>query len=452
MIIKKASFKNLHGHITKALEFSRGVNILIGVNGSGKTTILNAMAWTLSPESIQGGLSAAYLLSTLDFEEIRITFTLPGICKNQQVAAKRTTTAVVITAKDVNGELQIPVNPQVYRPRFMNPQMQEEAANIVASHLSGQRSNPVLEYLISLPGPLYLPLDRRWPETEEPRYRHPRGRRRISLGHLPISEVLDYSETAYRREQSETDQLNYGLRNKLLGLLFEAPESSRLAHRLEVLPIQELKNHRQRIVSTLAGLGLNDAESDTKEFFDALEKIVQKLEGHDLSNIGPDDPLHSTWVNWIIDGSPLAERIERLVPLIEEYESNRLSTTKPSRSFLDSVNGFLSDSGKRILFSEPEGLRVQLPNGQNASAADLSSGELQLLILFTFLYFGFGQQEEFTIIIDEPELSLHLAWQGRYLEAITQANPNAQFIVATHSPEIAAPFEDREIDISPQTS
>ena len=77
-------------------------------------------------------------------------------------------------------------------------------------------------------------------------------------------------------------------------------------------------------------------------------------------------------------------------------------------------------------------------------------GELQLLTLFAFLYFLFDQQEEFTIIIDEPELSLHLAWQSRYLEAITGANSRAQFIVATHSPEIAAPFEHRIVDISPQ--
>ena len=442
----------MHGHITKELEFWRDVNILIGVNGSGKTTILNAMAWTLSPESLQGGLQGAYLLSILDFEEIQITFTLPRIRRYQQVTAKRANEIVTIEARGVKGALRIPVTPQVYRPRSVTPRMQEETADAVATHLREQRSNPVLEYLMTLPGPLYLPLDRRWSETETLRYRNPRSRSRMPLGYLPISEVLEFSEIAYRREQIETDQLNYGLRNRLLALLFEAPDSSRHARRLEVLPIQELKRHRQRIVSTLAGLGLRDAESDTKEFFDSLEEIVQKLEGHDTNKLIPSDPLYSTWVNWIIDGAQLAERVERLVPLIEEYEANRLSATNPSRSFLESVNSFLSDSGKHLLFSEPEGLRVQLPNGQGASAAELSSGELQLLILFTFLYFGFGQQEEFTIIIDEPELSLHLEWQGRYLEAITRANLNAQFIVATHSPEIAAPFENREIDISPKNS
>jgi predicted ATPase len=30
------------------------------------------------------------------------------------------------------------------------------------------------------------------------------------------------------------------------------------------------------------------------------------------------------------------------------------------------------------------------------------------------------------------------------------ANPNAQFIIATHSPEIIGMFEDRTIEISPR--
>ena len=138
-----------------------------------------------------------------------------------------------------------------------------------------------------------------------------------------------------------------------------------------------------------------------------------------------------------------------MVPLIEDYERKRLVATQPTRAFLQSVNGFFNDSGKELRFSAHDVLTVLLPNGLEARATNLSSGELQLLILFAFLYFRFKQREQFTIMIDEPELSLHLEWQSRYLQAITRANKYAQFIVATHSPEIASPFEDRIIDISP---
>ena len=99
--------------------------------------------------------------------------------------------------------------------------------------------------------------------------------------------------------------------------------------------------------------------------------------------------------------------------------------TQRTGSFLRSVNGFLKDSGKKLVFAPPDGLAVQVPGGQVADAADLSSGEMQLLTLFTFLYFGFEPEEQFAIVIDEPELSLHLAWQSRYLESVTEANPAA---------------------------
>ena len=450
MIIKRASFKNLHGHIDRDLVFERDVNVLIGGNGSGKTTILNAMAWTLSPESIQGGVQAAFLLSNLEFNEISIAFTLPGTRKYQRVTALNTGDAIRISARDVEGELRIPIIHDDDPPRLIHHRGGEEAGELIASALNEQRASPVLRYLSRLPGPLYLPLDRRWPETEESRYQRPRNRRIISVGHLPINDVLVYADRAHRREQIATDRLNYELRNRLLASLFEEPDMSPLHRNLRVLPVQEIENQRQRIVSTLDRLGLPDAEKETEGFFNTLEETVRELEGHDLDSIGPEDPLYMTWVNWVIHGSPLAARVERLVPLIEEYEKKSLFATKSSRSFLESLNGFLHDSGKKLIFSEPDILTVELPNGRNTGAANLSSGELQLLTLFTFLYFRFGQEEEFTIIIDEPELSLHLLWQSRYLEAITDANPRAQFIVATHSPEIAAPFEERIIDISPR--
>lgn len=43
--------------------------------------------------------------------------------------------------------------------------------------------------------------------------------------------------------------------------------------------------------------------------------------------------------------------------------------------------------------------------------SQLSSGEKQLLIIFSFLLFGLSSDEHGIYIIDEPEASLHLAWQ-----------------------------------------
>ena len=449
MRIIHASVKNLHGHITKEVNFWPDVNVLIGVNGSGKTSVLNAIAWTLSPDSLQRDTRAAQLLCALEFDEITVTFTSSQTTRQQNVTAVNTGDTVEITAQGLDSTLKLPVLRDTPAPRLRPVHSREESPDIVTQQMNQQRDNPVLKYLRDINGPLYLPLDRRWLDTEDLRYRRFRNRHPTTLDHLPIDEIMSYVEIAYRRERIATTRLNHELRNQIVASLFRPAKEEALLRQLKLLSMQELTDQRQRIEATLKRLGIDDADHQTKDFFDQLEFTVRELANVDLQSIAPDDAKYPTWVNWVVYGSHLAAQIERLIPLIEDYESRQLQVTSPSRSFLDSINAFLGDSNKHLAFSDPDVLAVELPTGQTTSATNLSSGELQLLTLFSFLYFRFAQSEEFTIIIDEPELSLHLAWQSRYLKSITSANPRAQFIVATHSPEIASPFEKRIIDISP---
>ena len=50
-----------------------------------------------------------------------------------------------------------------------------------------------------------------------------------------------------------------------------------------------------------------------------------------------------------------------------------------------------------------------------------------------------------TILIDEPELSMHIDWQHDLIESLSRLNGQAQFILATHSPEIMAELDDSKI-------
>jgi predicted ATP-binding protein involved in virulence len=38
--------------------------------------------------------------------------------------------------------------------------------------------------------------------------------------------------------------------------------------------------------------------------------------------------------------------------------------------------------------------------------------------------------------MDEPEVSLHIEWQKRFIELIMEPNPNVQIILTTHSPAV----------------
>jgi predicted ATP-dependent endonuclease of OLD family len=59
-----------------------------------------------------------------------------------------------------------------------------------------------------------------------------------------------------------------------------------------------------------------------------------------------------------------------------------------------------------------------------------------LFLIITQLFFNPFAQEANVFIIDEPELSLHVQWQELFVSSVISANPNVQYIMATHSPSI----------------
>ena len=453
MIIQTASFKNLHGHLNPNLSFQRDISILTGVNGSGKTTILNAMAWMLSPTSVQGGLPAAYLLSCLEFDEINIAYTVPGQRKYQRLQARRSEDAIELSVQGIDSALHIPIVTEPPSRLSHEARLPDESLAPVIRSMDDQQNHAVLRHLNDLPGPLYLPLDRRWTEDRNDPDRHPsrrrlHNRRSTTAGHLPIQEVLPLAESAFRDEQFRIYNLNQALRNSFLTSLFavaDTPISS------PVWTLQQLRDRRQRMDRALRNLGVHEIQEASQEYFSRLEPVAEQLGGRTKPNDWSEDPQSDMWVDWILYAEPATSRIEGLISLIEEYDNDRSNITRRSRNFLQSVNSFLSDTGKTLRFSSGFTLGVDLPNCQHISSYQLSSGELQLLILFTFLYFQFDDpDEEFVIMVDEPELSLHVAWQDRYIDSVQAANPNAQLIIATHSPEIVGPARHAIRDISPK--
>ena len=64
----------------------------------------------------------------------------------------------------------------------------------------------------------------------------------------------------------------------------------------------------------------------------------------------------------------------------------------------------------------------------------LSSGERQ--IIYIFLKVINASKNNSLILMDEPEISLHLSWQESLLNHIRSVNDNSQIIIVTHSPAI----------------
>lgn len=53
------------------------------------------------------------------------------------------------------------------------------------------------------------------------------------------------------------------------------------------------------------------------------------------------------------------------------------------------------------------------------------------------------------ILIDEPELSLHVAWQKKFIDDLFNIikNKKINVIIATHSPYIIGGYEENQIDL-----
>ncbi|MDO5644841.1 MAG: AAA family ATPase [Dermabacter sp.] len=68
----------------------------------------------------------------------------------------------------------------------------------------------------------------------------------------------------------------------------------------------------------------------------------------------------------------------------------------------------------------------------------LSSGEKQLLRLLLQVLGA----EDSAVIVDEPELSLHVNWQQQLVTSMQTINSDCQLLLASHSPEIMAGVSD----------
>lgn len=124
-------------------------------------------------------------------------------------------------------------------------------------------------------------------------------------------------------------------------------------------------------------------------------------------------------------------RIHRyVVTLIRQVMSEVEKIYLPQRELQAVINEMFMGN-KNVLLNSSRQLRVEV-NREYISLGSLSSGEKQLLhILLQTLSAG-----KSLIIIDEPELSLHPDWQLGLVDSMRRVNGEAQFILASHSPEV----------------
>ena len=129
--------------------------------------------------------------------------------------------------------------------------------------------------------------------------------------------------------------------------------------------------------------------------------------------------------------------IELLTSGDPEDQMKAAEVSAPKKQFQDMIDELFADTNKKIDRKSNEIQFVQT-NGNGTTEMitpyQLSSGEKQMLaILLTVLV---ENREPYALLMDEPEISLHIDWQQRLIDLIRQLNPNAQIILSTHSPAL----------------
>ncbi|CAM4196514.1 hypothetical protein F901_00827 [Acinetobacter dispersus] len=139
--------------------------------------------------------------------------------------------------------------------------------------------------------------------------------------------------------------------------------------------------------------------------------------------------------------------------VLHEYISDAYNKTKKFENLAKKIDLFTTSINDLFIFKKIEitnegGIIVRNNEGSKISLDSLSSGEQHLLVMIGKLVFESNQNT--LVLLDEPEISLHPAWQEEILKifkSIKKIN-NLNMLIATHSPSLIGNNWDAVIELA----
>lgn len=438
LFVRSVSVTQLHGMYDVQHVFEPGVNVIYGRNGAGKSTLLHILANALP------GHYDRFIF--LQFGRIEIELadqTVIGITRRNPDEGHR---AVELEIRC--GDRTTKVGEWVLQERFegrhqirFHEHRDKQGSKPEAKSIS--RHEAATKGVLPKFGVSYFPAFRAmldaWALPEAREASRPLRRSRsatefarelfgkfipeISYSSLPDIERdvgKQISDTFRQVAAIEADEMT-----KMSLKVFESTVTGGLEeHRAETTLVAGIRKYCDQIgqVSELLG---RRAASDNK-FIDlsALKKVA-------------DAPSATTQ-----DNQPRAV-MGLYHNALAEVAGKQEAAVAPLRTFLDAVNRFLSDSRMQLVAYASGKAVVRHESGREVELRTLSSGGRQIVAM---MFAATRLNETPVVLIDEPELSLHVDWQRDLLaEMATLTNNTKQIIVATHSPEVSAEVERRRV-------
>jgi ABC-type lipoprotein export system ATPase subunit len=414
-IIDSIKITGFWGCETVTAKFFHDVNIYIGDNGTGKTTFINIIYSLLSID--------IDLILNMQFDSV-VIFLKDGRKKRKIQINKLNKDNIFMLIKYKIGR-SVYIFPLIsseveYNRRRVRHQQYSEDMNSCKNELN----KLVNISWISVHRYSYTDIDEEYYNKID------------KIQKTPVDNRLDQliiKLTKYQLQlESRVNEISQNFQRSVLeGLLYD--------EKLDVFNFVKLKTEKYEKIKD----GLVHAYSDLG-FLD--ESIEKKIENHrdkiqkSLEIIKSEVRLDVNDVLPLI----LLNRTNHIISLSKDLENKKNEIFKQLYFYKKIIEEFMT--GKEIELNQLRNNFIKnKKDGKLIKISDLSSGEKQLFIILTEALLQ--DNNKFIFIADEPELSLHINWQKKLLKAVLDMNSNAQIIVATHSPEIAALWDSNVVNI-----
>ncbi|NIK40838.1 energy-coupling factor transporter ATP-binding protein EcfA2 [Xanthomonas arboricola] len=440
MRIKLFKAESVHGSFSPKVDFSKNPTILIAPNGAGKTTTLKLIQALLMP-------NLSFLLE-IQFKSAQIDYEDNGKIKKIHAYKSRGGSILNISHSDSKEELTIPAVLVDELGEDLSPFKRRYEVERALRVKYGD--HPVYIEILASSKPVFLGLDRmvRSNMTDEA---HPQRGALIGRSvssNTGLSESARLIRNAYRMMRTIKDSQSERLRTELLfnGFEFTSISPSEITDTLNVRDYfdpKKLKKQRDDLARAMSSIGIDEEKSNDaiNGFFNKADELATKIYRERREPNMSAELMFESIINRFA-----LRRFENLVAKIQS-NTRHLGITKKITTFINNLNLFFADSRKEISI-DPVGLiRVVTHNKVEISVENLSSGEQQLLIMFSHLHFNEFGDKSSVFVFDEPEVSLHLRWQELLLPTMLRGTPKAQIIIATHSPEIVGELTENCTDI-----
>lgn len=445
--IQKVELKGIHKRYDLEIEFNDSLNILHGQNGTGKSTLIHIIANVANCDFIR--------FAFLEFKEIKVTYSnLAFVLVSQQ--------------QDKDGETIISIKTQsgasfsfTKREAFEDVREYEDDRYLqeFAPELSSRLIEFVKENDIRHIDTSYFPAFRTMLEA----WSSQRDTRRVNH-HRRVREMTAKQATMFARNL-------FG--QFLPAINYPSPIDIERNLRDEIRDCQvriaryESSVFSDSFVKVFSAL-LEGSEVDSSA--DQLMREISQLTAESNTNkLGDFEENSNTYrkLQRLVTNSLRYDELQSSASgvltvyrdALKERKSFQQESFKEIDTYFNVVNSFLDK--KELAYTLDRNRRMpkvglKFPDDSWSSIKVMSSGERQLL---TMLYAVNRMSGNAAVLIDEPEISLHIDWQEDLLKNMMEQLGDRQIIVCTHSPAIAADFDEymKEVepifnDISPEDS